>query len=161
MFKHPDNVHVNIPLPDGDSYVKEWVGGLLSRGVSKMGVKLTLTTNHLLVAPLDLTSLEAIFDAFGKWVPGGDKVDRVADFVVEKGGLKDQAIVPLSNIARVQALNNASLFKPPAARLVLSDGSQADFGFVASITTPTISSKNNAIRDDFVATIQSVVSGAR
>lgn len=160
IFKRPNGAHVNIPLPEGDARIKEWTGGLLSRGFSKMGVLLTLTSNHLLVAPLDLSSTEAIFDAFGRWIPGGDKVDQVADFIVEKGGLKDQAIVPIHSIVAVQKLNDASLFKPPAARVILDDGTQADFGFVASLWTLSVSPKNNAIRDDFIATIQAVIDNA-
>lgn len=157
IFQRPDSVHVEIELPEGDSRIKEWPGGLLARGFSKMGVLLTLTTNHLLVAPLDLSSLETVLDVLGKWVPGGDRLDELADTVIEKAGLKDQAIIPLSQIVNVEKLHDASLLKPPGARVMLADGKQADFGFVATLTTPNISQKNNDIRDDFVSTIQGLI----
>jgi hypothetical protein len=154
IFKRPGNAHVQIPLPEGGVRIKEWTGGLLSRGFSKMGVLLTLTTGHLLVAPLDMSGVESIYDALGKWVPGGAVVDGIADFVIEKGGLKDQAIIPIQQIVQVDKLNDASLLKPPAARVVLRDGSQAEFGFVASLFTLSVSRKNNAVRDDFIATMR-------
>lgn len=157
VFRKPKSAYVDLGIPEGDTKVKEWYGCVLDRGLSNSGALITLTSNHLMIAPFDLKPYLKIYELLGKSVPSGEILNKGAKALVENTGIQDNATVSLGDIVKVVAGSNASLFRPPTAMVTLKDGSCATLGFVMSPKSPNILRGNNVIRDDFVSTLTAIL----
>lgn len=119
----------------------------MGAGVSLAGGQVILTSEYLVFTPWDLTQTREWLGwlASQAGVPYVGEVDKL----LTKSKILEPVAISLGELANVQVLNRAKLFKPPTARLQLRNGSHFDVGILASVGTPNLSSKNNVAFDDF------------
>jgi hypothetical protein len=137
------------PVLELEGVVGAWTAGRTMGGFSAAGGQVVLARDYIVFSPWDMDDTR---EFLVKWlgeagVPHVDKVNKLLDATK----LLEPVVLRVADIAGVEVLNRASLFKPPGARLHFRDGNHFDLGILVSPTTPNLSQKNNAARDDFVS----------
>jgi hypothetical protein len=142
---------VKVPLLDEEQIVAEAFGAV----GRKTGGKLIVTNFRLLFQPWDLGLANELI----KWGCKAFQVPHasVITYVVGKAkAIVDATAQGVGDIVAVESAGSASLFNLPKIRVTKGDGTVAEFGVVASPTTPNASTSNNSARDNLAAVIRQV-----
>jgi hypothetical protein len=126
-----------------------WTGAKTQGGLSLAGGQVAVTDDHLSFSPWDLDDTRKwLFTLLGK-AGAPDWVGKIDDLIT-KSRLLEPVAIPLAAIADVVVLNRASLLKPPAARIRLTDGRHVDIGILSKPTAPSLSGSNNEAFEHFL-----------
>ena len=140
------------PVLELEGVVGAWTAARTGAGLSISGGQVVLARDYLVFSPWDMDGTRAWLV---KWlpkagVPGVAQVDKL----LSATKVLDPVVIPLADIAGVQELNRASLFKPPQVRIELRAGGHFDLGILASPGTMNPSPKNNAELDEFLSKLR-------
>jgi hypothetical protein len=150
MFKGFENpaAYKQAPLGPNENVDTTAYGARVVGGQPVMGARLGLSDQGLQINPVDTDNVRrlAVTLATLSHVHGAG----LANKAIEATGYTEPHTIPLSQIQSVEPTRQASLFRPPQARVTLQDGSHLDFGFVAKPSSLNISRKNVQARDSWI-----------
>jgi hypothetical protein len=138
-----------VPHVPIDGVIGMWHGAKTGGGLALAGGQVALTRDYLVFSPWDMDQTRAwlvrLLSMAG--VPHAGSVNALLTMT----RILEPVAIPVSGIARIQVLNWASTWNPPAVQIQLQDGSHFEVGILASPLSPSGSKANDVALNDWLS----------
>ena len=141
----------------GTGVIASWQASILRGSFASFGGRLVLTDKALIFSPLDLEGTLQVINLVLKAVelPGEQVISELAS-----SAKKAPISIALNNIASLELTGGSRLLTPPSVRLTTKVGSVYDFGVLAGIGFPNLSTKNEAAAADLLHQVHAHIPAA-
>lgn len=140
-----------IPLLPDETQLAVAVGSWNPGTFLSVGGDVIVTNQRVIFSPLNVKDVTSVFSWVLGEVGAQDQFGQVTDWLGKTVG--DVQVVGATETAR--AGSNARLLKPPTFVTKLADGAEHEVGVLWKRTAANIDPRNNDIRDQIVAAINS------
>lgn len=142
-----------VTLEDGEEEISR-VAACTVKGGGRpwVGGDLVLTNRRVLFAPLDVTDAAALLSY------GLKKAGAPSDAIALVGWIASQVrpeTLERSEVLAASAGRSAGVLNPPTLTVHRADGTNLEFGILASRMSPNLAKANESVRDEYLAVLAS------